>query len=197
VLTSNDTDTYGKLLWEGRPKEVRLSPTKQLTGYLAYGVGISSMAFSIVRTLVFRDASVTPLLLALVSATVGALVHAMPHLWHSSELYRVTQNHVILIRGPFNRVIERSSINFARIYWSHKLAHVGTLELVRAVPMGVFSRRLALRLEGVESPDGVWAIIRGEQAVASSGHESLPIAQRLDRGERILWYARPLPTFKA
>jgi len=65
------------------------------------------------------------------------------------------------------------------------------------VPMGVFNRKFTLRLEGIESPDGVWAIVRGAQEVASSGHGNLPITQRLDHGERILWCARPQPTLRA
>jgi hypothetical protein len=173
-----------------------LSSGAQIVGFLAYGAGLASMAFGVVRVLVFRDTTVTPLLFALWSVTLGALVHALPIWWNSGATYRVTNEHVIWNRGPFNRVLERQSINFARIRWSPKFAHVGTLELVRAVPMGVFSRKLALRLEGVESPDGVWAIIRGAQDVATSGHGNLPIAQRLDQGERILWSARPLPTLR-
>jgi hypothetical protein len=154
------------------------------------------MAFGVLRLIVFRDTTASPLFFALWSVTLGALVHTVPGWWHSGATYRVTQEHVIWQRGPFSRSIARQSINFARIHWSPKYAHVGILELVRAVPMGVFSRKLALRLEGVESPDGVWAIIRGAQDVATSGHGDLPIAQRLDQGERILWSARPLPTLR-
>jgi hypothetical protein len=134
---------------------------------------------------------------ALASVTIGALIHELPTFWHGRAVYRVTRDHVLCFHGPFRRAIERRSITYARIVWSPRLSNVGTLELVRAVPAGSLRRRLALRLEGIVSPDGVWAIIRDAQDVAAAGHGELPLAQRLDRGERILWSARPLPSLRA
>lgn len=169
----------------------------QVLGLLAYGVGIVSMAFSIVRAMVFHEHALAPLGFALWSVTIGALVHGIPVFWNGGAVFRVTPSHVVWSRGPFQRAVERQSINFARIHWSPKLAHVGSLELVRAVPTGVLSRRLSIRLDGIDNPDGVWAIIRDAQAVATSGHGDLPISQRLDQGERILWTARPLPSLRS
>jgi hypothetical protein len=183
--------------WEGRPREVRPTPLLRVVGYLAYGLGLVSMAFAIVRSTSLGDTSPATLLFALWSVTLGALAHGVPTWWLGGATYRVTANHVIWIRGPFRRSIERGAISYARILWSPRLANVGTLELIRSVPTGALHRRLALRLEGIESPTGVWAIIRDAHDVASAGHGDLPIAQRLDRGERILWAARPLPTLRA
>jgi hypothetical protein len=166
-------------------------------GLLAYVLGFVSMAFGVVRAVTFGDTSLTPLFFALWSVTMGALVHAVPVWWHRGATYRVTTGHVIWARGPFHRAIERTSISFARIHWSLKLSHVGTLELVCAVPVGALRRKMKIELEGIESPDGVWAIIRGAEDVATSGHGDLPISQRLDRGERILWSAKPLPSLRA
>jgi hypothetical protein len=194
---TSDSAYAGPVLWEGRPKEIRSSPIMRLSGLLAYGMGVITMAFTVVRGLGLGDWSKTSLIFALWSVTLGALIHGLPVWWHRGAYYRVTREHVIWCRGPFQRAIERNSISYARIIWSSRLANVGTLELVRAVPAGVLRRRLALQLQGVESPDGVWAIIRDAHEVAQAGHGASPIAQRLDRGERILWTARPIPSLRS
>jgi hypothetical protein len=187
----------GPVLWEGHPREVRSSPLMQCVGLLGYGLGVIFMAFAVVRGLVLGDFAPTTLLYAICSVTFGALIHGLPTWWRGGAVYRVTRDHVIWSRGPFRRTIERRAISYARIIWSPRLNNVGTLELVRAVPAGALRRRLALHLEGIESPIGVLAIVRDAHDVASAGHGGLPITQRLDRGEHILWAARPLPSLRA
>lgn len=194
---SSNSIYAGEVRWQGRPKEVGVPSFVQMGGLLAYGLGVVFLAFGVVRGLTLGDWAPISLVLALLSVTLGAAIHAVPVWWKSGAVYQVTQDQVTWTRGPFRRTIERNSISYARIVWSSRTSHVGCLELVRAVPAGVLRRRLALRLEGVENPDGVWAIIRGAEDVAAAGHGDLPVAQRLDRGERILWAARPLPTLRA
>lgn len=184
-------------LWQGRPREVRASPFMQLLGWLAYGLGVVTMAFGIVRGVALGDWAPETLFFALWTVTLGALIHGIPVWWRSGASYCITRDHVIWSRGPFRRTIERTGISYARIQWSPRTSNVGTLELVRAVPAGPLRRQLALRLDGIESPDGVWAIIRDAHDVASAGHGDLPLTQRLDRGERILWAAKPLPSLRA
>jgi hypothetical protein len=185
------------VLWEGRSKAFESSTLARLVGLLAYAFGAISMAFAVVRGLCLDDWSPATLWFALAVVTLGALVNGVPAWWLSGARYQVTRDHVIWTRGPFRRVIERKGISFARIVWSSRLPTVGTLELVRAVPVGPLRRRLALRLEGIEGPDGVWAIVRNAHDVAPAGRGALPIGQRLDRGERVLWAARPLPSLRA
>ncbi|HEY5957119.1 MAG TPA: hypothetical protein VIV60_11220 [Polyangiaceae bacterium] len=174
-----------------------MSSLGRLTGFLAYVFGAISMAFAVVRGLCLGDWNPITLWFALCVVTLGALANAIPTWWQGGARYQVTRDHVVWTRGPFRRVIERGGISFARILWSSRHANVGTLELVRAVPVGPLRRRLALRLEGIEGPDGVWAIVRNAHDVAPAGHGELPIGQRLDRGEHILWAAKPLPSLKA
>ena len=45
---------------------------------------------------------------------------------------------------------------------------------------------LMLRLAGVSAPDRVWAIIRGAESVAPTGHGERPLAQRMDADERVM-----------
>lgn len=168
-----------------------------LAGMLSYGLAVTTLAFGVVRARIFDDTNPGPLLTAIGCATLGALTHWFPAWWKSGAIYRVTQSHVIVLRGPFHRAMERRDITFARIRWSTKSAHIGCLELVRAVPQGALRRKLTLKLEGIECPDGVWAIVRDAKVAATSGMGALSVSQRLDHGERILWSAKPRPTIRA
>jgi hypothetical protein len=194
---ARDSIYAGPTLWQGRPREYHPSPFMRAMGILAYGLGIVSIAFAVVRAVSLNDHAPTTFFFAVWSVTLGALIQALPAWWHGGAIYRVTPDHVIWSRGPFRRAIERRAITYARIVWSKRSSNVGSLELVRAVPNGVLRRKLLVRLEGIENPDGVWAIIRDAHEVASAGHSGLPLAQRLDRGEHILWTATPLPSLRA
>ncbi len=186
-----------EILWTGGPKEVVTPPLFEATAWVAFGMAFVATAFAFVRSMSLGQSPAPSLLFAGWSITIGLLARSAPAWWASGAVFTVTMRSVIWQRGPFRRSIERSAISYARITWSARTAHVGTLELVRAVPTGALRRRLALRLEGLECPDGVLAIIRGAQSVATPGHGTLPIAQRLDRDERVLWAARPLPSLRA
>jgi hypothetical protein len=49
-----------------------------------------------------------------------------------------------------------------------------------------------LTLHDVSAPDRLWALIRGVDPSAPLGNGDIPLAQRLDPGERVLWSAAPL-----
>jgi len=186
-----------EILWTGGPREVHTPPLFEASAWAAFGIAIVAIAFAFVRATALAQSPTASLLFAGWALTVGLLSRSVPPWWASGSVFTVTARSVIWQRGPFRRSLDRAAISYARITWSARSAHIGTLELVRAVPTGVLRRRLAVRFEGLESPDGVLAIIRGAQGVASPGHGTLPIAQRLDRDERVLWAARPLPSLRA
>jgi len=186
-----------EILWTGGPRQVQTPPLFEVTAWVGYGIAIAAVAFACVRSGGLKQSASGSLLFAAWAVTVSLLARSVPKWWAAGARYTVTQRSVIWQRGPFRRTLDRAAISYARITWSEHAAHIGNLELIRAVPTGVLWRRLALRLEGLESPDGVFAIIRGAQSVASPGHGTLPIAQRLDRDEHVLWAARPLPSLKS
>jgi hypothetical protein len=124
-------------------------------------------------------------------AGLGLAARQLPRWLLSRTRYVVTEHHVIAYIGPLSRTIERKSISFARIYWDESEPKYGDIELVRAVPTGALRRRLMLRLQSITAPDRVWAIVRGAEDVAPRGRGDQPLTQRLDRGERVLWSARP------
>ena len=186
-----------EILWTGGPREARTPPLFEAAAWVGFGIAAVATAFACVRSIGLGQSPTGSLLFAAWALTVGLLSRTVPAWWTAGTRFTVTERSVIWQRGPFRRSLDRSAISYARITWSARSAHVGTLELIRAVPTGALRRKLALRLEGLESPDGVLAIIRGAAAVASPGHGTLPIAQRLDHDEHVLWAARPLPSLRA
>jgi hypothetical protein len=186
-----------EILWTGGPRLVQTPPLFEATGWVGFGIAIAAVAFACVRSAGLGQSPSGSLVFAAWAITTGMLARTVPRWWATGARYTVTQRSVIWQRGPFRRTLDRAAISYARITWSERAAHVGDLELVRAVPTGALWRRLSLRLEGLESPDGVLAIIRGAQSVASPGHGTLPIAQRLDRDEHVIWAARPLPSLRS
>jgi hypothetical protein len=137
--------------------------------------------------------------LILFSAWASTLALAFrygPVIWRSEVEYVVTERHVMWKRGRIRRTIDRGAISYARIHWSSSTPGVGDLELVRAVPTGALRRKLSLMLPGVAGPDRLWAIIRGVPPSGGAGDGQRPLAQRLDEGERVLWAARPRPTWR-
>jgi hypothetical protein len=164
---------------------------------LLFATSLVSTLFAVVVALALGVAPTATLLFAAWMATLGLACWHGPKLWLSRVRYLVTENHVIVQRGPFRRTIERRAISFARIFWHPRHPGVGDIELVRAVPTGALRRRLTLRLSGLAAPTRVWAIVRGSEDVTPVGRDDRPLAQRLDRGERVVWSARPRASLRA
>jgi hypothetical protein len=112
------------------------------------------------------------------------------HLLDSCE-FAVTEGHVIWKRGQLRRAIERQAITYGRIQWHRSVPGVGTLELVRAAPFGPFSRRQRVVLHDVEAPDRLFALIRGVTPGEFAGYGDVPLTDRLDQGEHVIWGAAP------
>src|SRR5690242_13507223 len=129
-------------------------------------------------------------------ATLAVAFRYVPSIWRSEVEYVVTEKHVMWKRGRIRRTIDRGAISYARIHWHPNVPGLGDLELVRAVPTGALRRRLSLLLPGVIGPDRLWAIIRGVPASGGAGDGHRPLAQRLDDGERVLWSARPISSWR-
>jgi len=156
-----------------------------------------SLLFAIVVTLALRQTPTGPMLFAFWATLLGIAIRTLPRMLMERARYVVTEHHVVTHFGPFRRSIQRSAVSFARIFWDADQPDTGDLELVRAVPTGALRRRLALRLPGVAAPDRVWAIVRGAADVAPLGSAEMPMGQRLDRGERVIWSAQPRQQLKA
>lgn len=186
-----------QIIWTGRPQVASTPPFLRAIGVLGFVMAAIAVAFAVVRSQALNVSPSATLLFGAWCASLGLLALRVPAIWLSEATFTVTENHVIWQRGPFRRSIERRAISFARIFWDPHYPGIGDLELVRAVPTGALRRRLRLRLDSVAAPDRVWAIIRGEEAIAPAGLGERPLAQRLDAGERVLWSAQPLVSMRA
>jgi hypothetical protein len=186
-----------RIIWTGHPEEVVAPPILRAAAALLFVTSAVSTLFAVVVALALSVSPASSLLFAAWSASLGLACVELPKWWLGKVRFVVTEHHVIYQRGPFRRTIERSSISFARIFWSRHRRDAGDLELVRAVPTGALRRRLLLRLPGVVAPDRVWAIVRGDEAISPRGDGARPLTQRLDQGERVVWAARRRPTLRA
>lgn len=164
---------------------------------LCFVTAAISLLFAVVTSLVLRVTPAGTLLFAFWTTTLGIAFRTVPRMLLERSRYVVTEHHVVVHFGPFRRSIQRSAVSFARIFWDADQPDTGDLELVRAVPTGALRRRLLLRLPGVAAPDRVWAIVRGAEDLAPLGSAEMPIGQRLDRGERVIWSAQPRQQLKA
>lgn len=183
---------YGeRIVWTGRPKSVRPSALLRAVSGLCFVTAAISLLFAIVTSLALRVTPAGTMLFAFWTTILGIGFRTVPRMFMERARYIVTEHHVVVHFGPFRRSIERRAVSFARIFWDARQPDTGDLELVRAVPTGALRRRLLLRLPGVAAPDRVWAIVRGAEDVAPLGSAEMPIAQRLDRGERVMWSAQP------
>ena len=114
-----------------------------------------------------------------------------PRAWLDRCEYLITDRHVIWKRGQMRRVIARDAISYGRIRWHASEPGVGSLELVRAAPFGPLSRQQRLLLHDLAAPDRVFSLIRGVQPTEFAGYGDVPLTDRLDEGERVLWGAGP------
>lgn len=184
------------IIWSGRPQRVETPVFLRAIAAVWFTVAAVCTSFAIV---VAVGLSMNPTLLLLCgawTATLGLGFLQAPKLWFASMEYVITEHHVMWRRGRLRRVIHRDQISYARIFWYPDDPNVGDIELVRAVPAGVLKRRLQIRLVGLAAPDKVLALVRGVNTRSESNAGRRSVTQRLEDGERVLWSARPLPTWR-
>jgi hypothetical protein len=180
------------ILWSGRPRVIKTPRPYLLIAGTSAVLSAVGLCFAVI---VATGLHASPSGLLAFSGWCAALAFGawrLPLVWQSGVEYIVTEKHVIWRRGRIRRSIDRGAISYALMTWDSKLSDVGDLVLVRAVPTGALRRTLSLSLTGVTGPDRLWAIVRGMTAPAPFGHGELPLAQRLDPGERVLWSGIPL-----
>lgn len=179
------------ILWSGRPKVVPLPRNYQLGAAAAASAAAMLLGFAVVSALALHAAYAGLLIGAAWCATAALAAWQGPRLYRGGLTYEVTEGHVVVRRGRFRRTIDRFAISYAIIRWNPRAPGVGDLVLVRAVPTGALRRTLTLVLVDLESPDRVWAAVRGVMPSATLGDGERPLGQRLDVGERVLWSGTP------
>lgn len=180
------------IVWEGRPKVVTLPLRYKLATVAAAAMSLMSVGFAVVSSLALHVASGGLMVFAAWCATLAVAAWQGPRIFRQKLEYQVTDGHVIVRRGRFRRSMDRQGISYAVIRWNPAVPGTGDLILVRAVPTGALKRTLTLTLVDLESPDKVWATIRGVKEMATLGDGERPLAQRLEEGERVLWSGTPI-----
>ncbi|MDB4934224.1 MAG: hypothetical protein JWP87_1196 [Labilithrix sp.] len=180
-----------QIAWTGGPKVLTVPRVFKVVAAVSTTMAVVALAFAIVVATGLRLPVGGLLMFSAWSALIAAGAWRLPLWFRATAKYSVTEKHVIWQRGRLRRTIERDAISYAVIRWNPKVPGVGDLVLERAVPTGALRRTLSITFADVETPDRLWAIVRGLTPSAPQGDGSRPLAQRLDDGERVLWTAAP------
>ncbi len=181
-----------RVLWHGKPaRGVSRDPVFWLGAtLLAAFAAICGLFCALLWVTELPGARQTGLM-AVYLTVLSLGVALAPRVLHDECEYVVTDRRVLWRRGPVQRWIDRHAISYARILWNRDTPGVGHLELVRAAPFGPLSRKQRLMLLNVVAPDRVFACIRGVAPADNLGDPEVPLAERLDRDERVLWGGGP------
>lgn len=181
-----------QILWQGTPVGGAPRDLPYRLGPLLIGA-IAAIAGMFTALLVLANLPGAPQL-GLVTAYLSLFALALwlaPRVLHDACEYMITDRRVLARRGKSQRWIDRQGLSFARVIWNHALPGVGHLELVRATPYGPLSRKQRLLLRNLKAPDRLLATLRGAEPVPSLGDPELPLTDRLDADERVLWGGGP------
>jgi hypothetical protein len=184
------------IVWGGRPKVVAVPTGYRIGALVMATAALIALACAVLVATTVHARAGGLILFSAWSSTLALALRYGPVIWRSEVEYLVTERHVMWKRGGIRRTIDRAAISYARIHWHSGNPGIGDLELIRAVPTGALRRKLSLTLPGVAGPDRLWAIIRGVPPSGGAGDGHRPLAQRLDEGERVLWAARPRPSWR-
>jgi len=129
--------------------------------------------------------------LACIVLLFGISVAIAPRYLHDTCEYLLTDRRVLWRRGRLRRSMDVHGIAFGRIRWHRSAAGVGHLELVRAVPFGPLARQQRVTMLSIRAPDVVLALARGAEPGANAGDGQLPLIERLDADEQVIWGGHP------
>ena len=180
-----------QIAWTGGPKVLTVPRVWKVVAVVSATMSIVALAFAIVVATGLGLPVGGLLIFSAWSAGISTAAWRLPLWFRATAKYSVTEKHVIWQRGRLRRTIERDAISYALIRWNPKVPGVGDLVLERAVPTGALRRTLSITFADVETPDRLWAIVRGLTPSAPLGDGNRSLGQRLDDGERVLWTAAP------
>lgn len=181
-----------QVLWQGVPvHEVARDFSWRIGPLLVSAVAAISGLFGGLLAAAGLPGTKQMALVAIYLGVVAAALWLAPRFLHDACEYLITDRRVLWRRGPVQRWIDRQGLSYARVLWNPSTLGVGHLELVRATPFGPLSRKQRLVLHNVQGPDRVLAIIRGVEPTRQLGHPDLPLTDRLDEGETVLWGGSP------
>jgi len=181
-----------QVIWSGEPeRNVSRDGFWVVTPAIAGAVGVIGLLFAVLLAVAELPGWQQSAIVVCYSIVLGVGSLLAPRYVLDPCEFVVTDRRVIWRRGRSTRSIERDAISFARIHWHRSAPGVGHLELVRSVPFGPLARSQRVMFHDVRAPDAVLALARGAELGDSSSDAQIPLAERLDRGEQVMWGAGP------
>ncbi len=157
----------------------------------AFGFAVVAALFAALLSVVGLAGARDTALLSTLCSIVAVGLLLLPHYLFDDFEYVVTDRRILVRRGRLRRSMERDQLTYGRLRWHRSMPGVGTIELVVATPYGPLSRRLRLTIRDVRDPDRVLALIRGGSPSDYAGDRDVPLAERLDSGESVVWGGHP------
>lgn len=183
---------FERVLWHGaRVEDVPLSPRWVLLPILVFAFAVVAALFAGLLSVSDLPGAQRTLGYSALMAAIGVGLVLLPRHFLSGTEYMLTDRRILWRRGRYVRQMDRRSFTYARLTWHPSVPSVGSIELVVAVPFGPLSRRLRLVLSDVRDPDSVLAHIRGADVHVHADDPDVPLVERLDPGERVLWGGHP------
>lgn len=182
-----------RVLWRGRPHLVQIPPLWRTAAAVCFAVSATAVSFALVCSIALHVSSAALVLVGAFTASLGLFSLRFSRWLSAHTEYLITETQVVCVRGPFRRTIARDGISYVRLIWSRRVAGVGDVELVRAVPTGPLRRRNVVRLSDVAAPDKLWELVTGELTTNPPNWSRNSVGQRLRTGERVLWSATSRP----
>jgi hypothetical protein len=178
--------------WVGRSRgRARSERSFRLALLFLFATANVAFLFALLLVALGDAGSSEPLAFAVLLAVLGAgLIVLNGVLSHRGE-YVITDRRVIVRRRGSVHAMDRGTVTFARIVWHPKIANVGDLELVVAVPIGPLKRTQRLVLEAVEDPDVALAVCRGVALPEHPSDRYAALVERLSASETVEWGGHP------
>ncbi len=181
-----------RVLWYGRPAAGVPRARRWTIGpALLFALAVVFGLFAALLTVAGLAGIQQTASLSAILALFGVSVAVAPRYLHDPCEYLITDRRVVWKRGRLQRTMDRTGVTFARIRWHRSAPGVGHLDLVRAVPFGPLARRQRIVLADLREPDRVFALVRGVSPGANTGDNQVPLIERLDPGEEVLWGGHP------
>jgi hypothetical protein len=133
--------------WVGRSRDrARAERPLRLALLFLFATANVAFLFALLLVTIGESGSTEPLTFAVLLAAMGAALIVMNAALSNRGEYVVTDRRVIVRRRGSVHAVDRGTVTFARIVWHPKIANVGDLELVVAVPIGPLKRTQRLVL---------------------------------------------------
>jgi hypothetical protein len=178
--------------WAGRSRDrARSERPFRLALLFLFATANVAFLFALLLVAIGDSGSTEPLAFAVLLAAMGAGLIVMNAFLSNRGEYVITDRRVIVRRRGSVHAVDRGTVTYARIVWHPKIANVGDLELVVAVPIGPLKRTQRLVLEAVEDPDVALAVCRGASLPERPSDRYAALVDRMSEGETVEWGGHP------